>query len=293
MVLRVAGVSPHNLRRASATRRRIACSAGNRPVTTPSTTHSPTPSSRSAVRKLKRGSSPPVGSPLTVSSQARASPSPPPSPASSAGFGEHQSQHLGGGETDGLEHAEFADALAHGLGHGAAGHEEDGEKHRSKNAGDNEGDVANLPRPGLGERALGLRLGLGRRVLKFLVDEPGDLRRLRGVLARGWCTTRPAPGRDPRRASRRNSRSGKTSAWCRSPCRALVDAHEVEFPRALAPDGRADRDRVADLPLKRSAVVRPTIAPVRVASQAVALLRRQHDLGEHRQEGSPAPPGSA
>ena len=78
-----------------------------------------------------------------------------------ARFGEHERDDLSVGETDGLEHAQFAGPLAHRLRHGVAGHQQDGEEHRAQNRRDDEDDVADLAGPALNERAF--RLGLGFR----------------------------------------------------------------------------------------------------------------------------------
>ena len=86
-----------------------------------------------------------------------------------AGFSQHERNDLAVGETDGLEHAQLAGPLAHGLRHGVAGHEQDGEKDRAQNRRDNEDNVADLTGPGLNERAFRLGLGFRRRIFKFFV----------------------------------------------------------------------------------------------------------------------------
>src|ERR1039458_4073317 len=86
-----------------------------------------------------------------------------------ARLGEHQPDDLSVGEADGLEHTQLAGPLAHRLRHGVAGHQQDGEKHRAEDGGDNKHDVADLARPRLHKRAFRLRLGFRRRILEFLV----------------------------------------------------------------------------------------------------------------------------
>ena len=117
--------------------------------------------SKSRVGKKNSGSRPPVGSPREMISHARPRPSAPPSTVSRHDSASTSDDDLRVGEADGLEHAQFAGPLAHGLGHGVAGHQQDGEKHRAQNGRDDEDDVADLAGPGLNERAF--RLGFGFR----------------------------------------------------------------------------------------------------------------------------------
>ena len=133
-----------------------------------------------------------------------------------ARLGEHERDDLPVGKTDGLEHAQFAGPLAHGLRHGVAGHEQDGEEYRAQNRRDNEDDVADLAGPALNERAFRLRLGFRRRIFKFRVHPFGHFRRLRRILDADGVPADLSLARAA--ALHQNNRSGKTAAWCRCLC---------------------------------------------------------------------------
>ena len=86
------------------------------------------------------------------------------------------------GETHRLERAKLASAFAHGLRHGVARDEQDGEKDRAEHGDHDCADVADLLREARGHRAFRLGLGFVRGVGKFPVDLLRNLRGLVGIL---------------------------------------------------------------------------------------------------------------
>ena len=137
--------------------------------------------SRSRVGKKNIGSRPFVGSPREMTSHASPNPSAPPRTVSRHDSASTSPKNLTVVKTDGLEHTQFAGPFAHRLRHGVAGDQQDGEKHRAQDGGDNQHDVADLTRPRLHKRALRLRLGFRRRILKLLVHPLRHFHRLRRV----------------------------------------------------------------------------------------------------------------
>src|ERR1022692_2966405 len=87
-----------------------------------------------------------------------------------AGFAEDDEQDIPASETQGLEHADFAHALAHRHGHGVAGNQQDGEHHRGADANQKQLHVAEHADEGEQEGLLGLGAGLHGSVVEFVVD---------------------------------------------------------------------------------------------------------------------------
>ncbi len=157
--------TPPQRRSASAMRSRIACMAGRKPVTIPSRTARTTPSDgippgqiedrKLAPRRIARRDGQP-GEPETEQAA---------DDRDQARLGQHEPEHLPVGEAHRLEHAELVRPLAHGLGHGVARDQQDGEEDRAAGwpvriAPMSPTCLAN----DCAKRLLGLGLGLGRRV---------------------------------------------------------------------------------------------------------------------------------
>ena len=106
---------------------------------------------------------------------------PPPTTAISSDSASTSVSTCAVGEADGLQHAQLAGPLAHRLGHGVAGDEQDGEEDRGEDGRDDRADVAHLLGEALDERLLGLGLRLVRassrtRASTRLRDRLGVLR---------------------------------------------------------------------------------------------------------------------
>src|SRR5258708_3486425 len=93
-------------------------------------------------------------------------------------FAENDSEDRAGSESQGLEDADFADALANGHGNGVARNQQDGERDGAKDRHDEELQVPDESQEAECEGLFRFALGLKWRSLKLIVDRLRDTRNL-------------------------------------------------------------------------------------------------------------------